>query len=92
MSLSVAFPDEVLVASREPPEQFRRKALIYMLGHLYEQGKISSGVAARILGCSRYEFYRLLTEHGFSVIEHDDEELQAEAATSREVASARARQ
>jgi len=53
---------------------------------LYEQGKISSGIGAKALGCSRFEFYRLISEHGFSVIDHDEEELQDEAQSSRELA------
>jgi predicted HTH domain antitoxin len=86
MSVSVVFPEELLVASREDPDVFSRKVLIYTLGHLYEQGKISSGVGARVLGCDRYEFYRLLSEHGFSVIDYTEDELKVESQTSREIA------
>jgi hypothetical protein len=85
MTVNVSFPEELLVASREDRESFSRKVMIYTLGHLYEQGKVSSGIGARVLGCSRIEFYHLLSEYGFSVIDHDDEELHAEAASSREI-------
>ncbi len=87
MNISVIFPEELLIASRESPETFSRKVIIYTLGHLYEQGKISSGIGASVLGCDRWEFYRQLSEHGFSVIDLDPEELEAEAATSREIAA-----
>ena len=60
--------------------------MIYTLGHLYEQGKISSGLGARILACDRREFYRLLTENGFSVIDYLPEEQDHEAQTSYEMA------
>jgi predicted HTH domain antitoxin len=86
MNVNVSFPEELLVASREDRETFSRKVTIYTLGHLYEQGKISAGIGAKVLECSRLEFYRLLSEHGFSVIDHDEEELQAEAQSSREIA------
>lgn len=86
MSISVVFPEEPLVASREDPDVFARKVLIYTLGHLYEQGKFSSGVGVRVLGCDRYEFYRLLSEHGFSVIDCTEDELKVESQTSREIA------
>ena len=86
MDVSVSFPEELLVASREDPKTFSRKVTIYTLGHLYEQGKISSGIGAKVLGCSRLEFYRLLSEHGFSAIDYDEEELQHEAQSSRETA------
>ncbi len=86
MSVNVVFPEELLVASREAPDIFSRKVLIYTLGHLYEQGKISSGIGARVLACDRYEFYRLLSEHGFSIIDYAEDELRLESQTSREIA------
>ena len=85
MSVSVVFPDELLVASKEDREQFTRRVIIYTLGRLYEEGKISSGLGADILGCDRWEFYRLLSEYGFSVIDYAPEDLEYEARTSREL-------
>jgi predicted HTH domain antitoxin len=87
MSIHVEFPETLLVAAREEPTAFARKVMIYTLGHLYEQGKISSGIGAQILGCDRLEFYRLLSEHGFAVIHYTSEELEEEARTSREIAT-----
>lgn len=86
MSISVTFPEELLVASREDRDQFTRQVMIYTLGHLYEQGKISSGLGAQVLGCDRREFYRLLAEYGFSVIDYPAEDQEEEARTSREIA------
>ena len=84
MDISVTFPEELLIAARETPEKFSAKVMIYSLGHLYEQGKISSGIGASILGCNRWEFYRQLSEHGFSVIDLDPEELEIGRASCRE--------
>jgi predicted HTH domain antitoxin len=86
MSVNVVFPEELLVASKEDREQFARRAMMSTLGHLYEQGKISSGLGARILGCDSWEFYRLLGEYGFSVIDYAADEQAYEAETSRELA------
>ena len=86
MSVNVVFPEEILVASREDRDQFVRKAMIYTLGHLYEQGKISSGLGAKILNCDRWEFYRLLSENGFAVIDYPADELADEAQTSHQLA------
>lgn len=77
--MEVAFPNELLVALREEPEDFRQKVLIYTLGKLYEMGRISGGFAAQMLGCDRGEFYRLLSENGFAVIDYPADELAAEA-------------
>ncbi|MCA9927583.1 MAG: UPF0175 family protein [Anaerolineales bacterium] len=64
----------------------KNKCRVNTLGHLYEQGKISSGVGARLLECDRYKFYRLLSEQGFSIIDYTEAELNIESQTSREVA------
>ena len=82
MSVEVVFPEEVVVALREEPEDFRKQVFIYTLGRLYEMGRISGGLAARVLGCDRWEFYRLLSEHGFAVIDYPEEELEQEAQGS----------
>lgn len=34
MSVSVVFPDELLVASREDRQQFTRRVIIYTLGQM----------------------------------------------------------
>lgn len=86
MGVTVTFPDELLVASKEDREQFRLRAIMSTLGPLYEQGKISSGLAAQVLGCDRWQFYYLLTEYGFSVIDYPTEEQTVEAETSRRIA------
>jgi predicted HTH domain antitoxin len=77
--MEVVFPNELLVALKEEPEGFRQKVLLYTLRKLYEQGRISGGFGAKILGCDRWEFYRLLSENGFAVLDYPDEELEREA-------------
>ncbi len=84
MAVNVKFPEELLVASREDRDSFSRKVVIYTLGHLYEQGKISSGIGAQVLEVDRLEFYRLLSEHGFSVIDHAEDELGREFSNQPE--------
>lgn len=79
MDITVTFPNVLLVATKENPEEFQRNVMVYTLSHLYQQGKISSGLAAQILGCSRWEFYRLLAEYGFAVIDYAEDELMQEA-------------
>ena len=86
MSISVVFPEELLVASKEDRDQFTRRVMIYTLGQMYQQGKISSGLGARVLGCDRWEFYLLLSEYGFSVIDYATDEETYEAQTSRQIA------
>lgn len=87
MSVTVVFPEELLLASKEDKDLFTRRVMIYTLGHLYEQGKISSGVGARILGCDRWTFYHLLTEYGFAVIDYAVEDMADEAQSSQDLAA-----
>ncbi len=90
--VAVTFPQALLVASKEDLEQFRRRVLLSTLGSLYQQGKISSGLGAQVLGCDRWEFYRLLSQHGFSVIDYAEDEMPYEAETSRTLAAQRSSQ
>ncbi|MCL2939581.1 MAG: UPF0175 family protein, partial [Trichodesmium sp. MAG_R02] len=62
---------------------FQRRVMVLTLGKLYEEGKISSGVGSKILGCDRSEFYRLIREQGFAVIDYTETEFEEEARTSR---------
>ena len=87
MSINVVFPEELLIAAREEKETFSRKVMIYTLGHFYQEGKISAGIGAQVLGCDKYTFYTLLSEHGFSIIDYTEEEWELEVQTSREIAA-----
>jgi predicted HTH domain antitoxin len=86
MSVNVTFPEELLVATSQDRDKFARQVMIYTLGHLYEQGKISSGLGAKVLQCDRWEFYRLLSNNGFTVIDYPPDELAIEAETSHRLA------
>jgi predicted HTH domain antitoxin len=86
MSVSVVFPEELLVAAGKDRDQFARQVMVYTLGQMYRQGQISAGFAARLLGCDRRAFYNLLSEHGFPVIDYPPDEQNDEAQTSRELA------
>lgn len=79
MSVKVAFPDKLLVALKENQEQFQRKVFVYTLGKLFEAGRISGGLGVQILGCDLWEFYRLLSENSFYVIDYEEDEKGLEA-------------
>ncbi len=84
--IAVTFPEALLVAVKEDADQFRRRVLVQTLGSLYVQGKISAGLGMQLLECDRWEFYRLLIEHGFAVIDYAEDEQAYEAETSRIIA------
>lgn len=84
--IAVRFPLALLVASKEDRKQFQQRVMIHTLGPLYEQGQISSGLGAQILHCDRWEFYRLLSQYGFSIIDYAEGEEEFEAESSRALA------
>jgi predicted HTH domain antitoxin len=84
MNVKVLFPEELLLTLREDPESFRKKVLIFTLGKLYEADRISGGLGSKVLGCDRWEFYRLLSDNGFSVLDYPDEELNQESEVGSE--------
>ncbi len=79
MNIQVVVPDELLTNLEQEPDSLRQQILLYTLGSLYESGRISGGLAAKVMGCNRWEFYRLLSESGFAVIDYPDDELDREA-------------
>ena len=82
MKIEVFVPDELLMNLQQKPENLREQILLYALRKLYEAGHISGGLGAEVMGCDRWEFYHLLSEHGFAVIDYPDEELDREAEVS----------
>lgn len=82
MKIEVVVPDELLTALEQEPEDLRRQILFHTLASLYQSGGISGGLAARVMGCSRRQFYRLLSEAGFAVIDYSEEELEQEGEVS----------
>lgn len=85
MSVTVEFPEELLIACREEKKLFQRRVMVLTLGKLYEEGKISSGIGSEILGCDRLEFYRLISEQGFAVIDYTEAEFEQEARVSKQL-------
>ena len=86
MGVSVDFPEELLVVAKESREEFTHRVMVQTLGQLYVEGKISSGLAAKVLGCTRQDFYRVLSCRGFAVIDYEAHEEDYETKTSRELA------
>ena len=76
--VEVEYPDEAL-ASGMDEEQIKALAREALYVKLYEQGVLSSGRAASLLGMSRWEFLDLLGRYGVSYFDDAidfDEELR----------------
>ncbi len=66
VSLTIQVPDELASKDKHQLEALAREALIVKL---YEQGEVSSGSAAGVLGISRREFLDVLVTYGVSIFD-----------------------
>jgi predicted HTH domain antitoxin len=74
--LSIEYPSEVLWALQKEPDEFEREARLLLALKLYEGGKLSTGLAARIAGIPRVTFIFLLGEYGLSPFGESPDELK----------------
>jgi predicted HTH domain antitoxin len=78
MQLIVNYPEKLPDALQQSPEQFEREAKMAMAAKLYELKRMSSGMAAALIGIERVEFLLELHRYGVAVIDLSSEELQAD--------------
>jgi hypothetical protein len=67
-NIQVPFPQELAFALKMQEGELAREVLRLSLVKLYELGKLSSGTAARLLGCTREEFLRIAGEYQVSIL------------------------
>ncbi len=62
--------------------EIQRRVSEWLILSLFTDGHISSGKAARLLGCTRVEFLEMLRRRGIAYINFTEEELAEEIAAS----------
>lgn len=77
-TLQIPYPEDLLEAMGQTPEEFEREMKFLMAAKLYELGRISSGRAAELAGISRVEFLDNLGPYRTSVFNYSLEELEHE--------------
>jgi len=75
MQLLLEVPSNLPDAAQCTPQQFMREAKLAMAIKLYEMKRLSSGMAATLVGMSRLQFLGELHRYGVSVIDLDESEL-----------------
>jgi len=73
--LTIPYPEELLLSLKENPEQFEAEARLLLAVKLYELGKVSTGMAARLAGMGRVAFMFALGRFGLSPIGVEPGEL-----------------
>ena len=75
MQLMVNFPDTLPDLLQETKEQFAFEAKMALAVKLFEMKRISSGMAASLVGIPRTNFLLNLHKYGVPMIDLDEEEL-----------------
>lgn len=66
--INIAYPESLANALRLSNKDFASEMKSSSLVKLYELGKVSSGIAAEVLGLSRVDFLELLDKYNVSVL------------------------
>jgi predicted HTH domain antitoxin len=75
MQLTIDFPDTLPDLLQVTRDQFRNEARMAMAVKLFQMRRISSGMAASLVGIPRTVFLLNLHQYGVPMIDLDEEEL-----------------
>lgn len=81
-TLTIEYPQELLWALQQEPEEFATQARILLAVKLYETGKLSTGLAAQVAGIPRSAFFYLLGQYGLSPFGESPDELEDDLANA----------
>lgn len=66
-TLTIEYPEEILVSLKETKDDFSRELKIAAAVKLYDLGKLSSGKAARLAGMDKVSFLKILGKYQISI-------------------------
>lgn len=78
MQILVDVPVMLPDALQRTPYEFALEAKMAMAANLYEMKRLSSGMAANLIGVDRAEFITALHQYGVPVIDLSPEELDSD--------------
>ena len=80
--LTIPYPEELLLSLKEDPAEFEAEARLLLAVKLYELGRVSTGMAARVAGMSRVAFLFALSRFGLSPVGLEPGELAGDLANA----------
>ena len=75
-TISIDLPETALAALGKNPKDLGREILVAAVVKWFELGTISQGKAAEILGLSRSEFLKVLSDYRVSVFNYSADDLE----------------
>lgn len=84
--VTIEYPDVLPGLLKISEKKFSEELRFIVAAKLYEMGKLSSGKAAFMAKLPRVEFLHKLGDYGFSAINLDDEQINAELTAAEEIA------
>ncbi|MGB4115179.1 MAG: UPF0175 family protein [Polaromonas sp.] len=82
MQILLEIPALLPDAMQSTPEEFAVEAKMAMAVKLYELKRLSSGMAASLVGMERVDFLLELHRYGVAVIDMDEAELASDVANA----------
>lgn len=76
--LTIDYPETLPDALQESCEQFEQEAKMAMAAKLFEMKRISSGMAAALIGMDRVSFLLQLRQYGVPAVDLSEEELHSD--------------
>jgi predicted HTH domain antitoxin len=76
--IAISYPESLAFSLKMRKYEFEHEMKTISVVKLYELGKISSGMAANILGVSRLEFLKTLSFYDVSYFAVTNEELETD--------------
>jgi len=81
--LTIEYPPEVLWALQQDPEEFESEARLLLAVKMFETGKLSTGLAARLAGVPRITFMFLMGQYGLSPFGETADEIEEDLDHAR---------
>jgi predicted HTH domain antitoxin len=78
MQMIIEYPKLLPDALQQTRDEFEREAKMAMAVKLFELGKLSSGMAATLVGMERVVFLLSLHRYGVAMIDLDTAELESD--------------
>jgi predicted HTH domain antitoxin len=76
--LTIDYPEELPFVLQESREEFEQEAKTAMALKLFEMKRISSGIAASLIGMDRVSFLLLLHRYGIPMINETTSEIESD--------------